>query len=122
MHSCTGCACYKLPKIQFSAVADLFNTDSTLHLSAYEKIVAAYWKPAYKHVRLRWKAAVEPDSLQPFRISATRQVTGPTSERRQREGRGPLVIQELRAAEETFFRVGKDRPTATRRSGSANGS
>ena len=24
---------------------------------AYEKIITAYWKPAYKHLRLRWKAS-----------------------------------------------------------------
>jgi len=47
------------PQTQSSVVAALGSADSALRLLAYEKIVAAYWKPAYKHVRLRWKTGNE---------------------------------------------------------------
>ena len=50
---------FRFPPTRCSVIADLASADSALRLSAYEKIVAAYWKPAYKHVRLRWKASNE---------------------------------------------------------------
>jgi hypothetical protein len=50
---------FRFPLTQCSVIADLGGADAALRLSAYEKIVAAYWKPAYKHVRLRWKTSNE---------------------------------------------------------------
>jgi hypothetical protein len=50
---------FRFPPTRCSVIADLGGTDAALRLSAYEKIVAAYWKPAYKHIRLRWKASNE---------------------------------------------------------------
>ena len=47
-----GGPCYRFPQTQCSVVADLGSTDAALRSSAYQKVVAAYWKPAYKHVRL----------------------------------------------------------------------
>src|SRR5262249_43818091 len=50
---------FRFPPTQCSVIADLGSTDAALRLPAYEKVVAAYWKPAYKHVRLRWKTSNE---------------------------------------------------------------
>jgi hypothetical protein len=54
-----GGPCYRFPQTQCSVVADLGSTDAALQSSAYEKVVAVYWKPAYKHVRLRSKTSNE---------------------------------------------------------------
>jgi len=54
-----GGLCYRFPQTQCSVVADLGSPDPALRSSACEKVVAAYWKPAYKHVRLRWKTSNE---------------------------------------------------------------
>jgi RNA polymerase sigma factor (sigma-70 family) len=38
-------------------IAQLSSADAPARALAYEKVVAAYWKPAYKHVRLKWRAS-----------------------------------------------------------------
>ncbi len=38
---------FRFPPTQCSVIADLANADAALRLSAYEKIVAAYWKRTY---------------------------------------------------------------------------
>src|SRR5437879_10806234 len=50
---------FRLPQTRLSVIAELGSPDAALRASACGKIVAAYWKPAYKHVRLRWKASNE---------------------------------------------------------------
>src|SRR5207253_272097 len=40
-----------------SAIAALGSSDAAVRAMAYEKIITAYWQPAYKHLRLRWKAS-----------------------------------------------------------------
>ena len=52
-----GGPCSRFPQTQRSVIADLRSADATFRSSAYEKIVAVYWKPAYKHVRLRWRTS-----------------------------------------------------------------
>ena len=54
-----GGPCYRFPLTQCSVLSDLGSVDAALRSSAYGKVVAAYWKPAYKHVRLRWKTSNE---------------------------------------------------------------
>jgi len=50
---------FRFPQTRLSVIAELGSPDAALRASACGKIVAAYWKPAYKHVRLRWKASNE---------------------------------------------------------------
>src|SRR5260370_14271196 len=50
---------FRFPQTRLSVIAERGSTDAALRASACGKIVAAYWKPAYKHVRLRWKASNE---------------------------------------------------------------
>src|SRR5258705_7119366 len=70
-----GGPCFRFPQTQCSVIADLGSADAALRSSAYEKIVAAYWKPAYKHVRLRWKKTNEDakDVVQGFLTCALEQ-------------------------------------------------
>jgi RNA polymerase sigma factor (sigma-70 family) len=67
-----GGPCFRFPQTQRSVIAGLDNSDAALRSSAFEKIVAAYWKPAYKHIRLRWKTSNEDakDLAQGFFTSA----------------------------------------------------
>ena len=67
-----GGPCFRFPQTQRSVIADLRSADATFRSSAYEKVVAAYWKPAYKHVRLRWRTSNEDakDLVQGFFTSA----------------------------------------------------
>ncbi len=50
---------FRFPQTRLSAITHLGSADGALRASAWEKVMAAYWKPAYKHVRLRWKASNE---------------------------------------------------------------
>src|SRR5258706_14957508 len=52
-----GGPCFRFPQTQRSLIADLGSADAALRTSAYESIVAAYWQPAYKHVRMRWQTS-----------------------------------------------------------------
>jgi len=54
-----GGPCFRFPQTQCSVIADLGSADAGLRSAAYEKIVAAYWKPAYKHVRLSSRTSNE---------------------------------------------------------------
>jgi RNA polymerase sigma factor (sigma-70 family) len=47
------------PQTRHSIVADLRSDRAELRRSAYELLVAAYWKPVFKYVRLKWHA--DPD-------------------------------------------------------------
>jgi hypothetical protein len=47
------------PQTRHSIVADLRSERAELRRSAYELLVAAYWKPVFKYVRLKWHA--DPD-------------------------------------------------------------
>lgn len=43
------------PPTQRSAVLGVRDGDPVARARAFERLVVAYWRPAYKHVRLRWR-------------------------------------------------------------------
>jgi RNA polymerase sigma factor (sigma-70 family) len=45
------------PQTRHSIVADLRSERDEVRRSAYDALVAAYWKPVFKYVRLKWHAA-----------------------------------------------------------------
>jgi RNA polymerase sigma factor (sigma-70 family) len=47
------------PQTRHSMVADLRSDRADVRRSAYDALVAAYWKPVFKYVRLKWHAAPE---------------------------------------------------------------
>jgi RNA polymerase sigma factor (sigma-70 family) len=49
----------RFPTTRVSAVRGTASGDPGERQQAWEALIAAYWKPAYKHVRIRWKAAPE---------------------------------------------------------------
>src|SRR5580704_15868255 len=53
-----GSSC-RFPQTGHTVIGQLASEDDALRALAYEKIVGAYWKPAYKYVRLKWKASNE---------------------------------------------------------------
>jgi RNA polymerase sigma factor (sigma-70 family) len=48
----------RFPDTRRSAIFNASSTDAGLRARAWDTIVAAYWKPVYKYLRLRWQ---EPD-------------------------------------------------------------
>jgi RNA polymerase sigma factor (sigma-70 family) len=54
-----GGSSYRFPQTGYTVIGQLASDDAALRAVAYEKLVGAYWKPAYKHVRLKWKASNE---------------------------------------------------------------
>src|SRR5215471_19194247 len=49
----------RFPQTGRTLIGQLAGEDAAQRAFAYEKIVAAYWKPAYKHVRLKWQISNE---------------------------------------------------------------
>jgi RNA polymerase sigma factor (sigma-70 family) len=47
------------PQTRHSMVADLRSDQPEVRRTAYDALVAAYWKPVFKYVRLKWHAAPE---------------------------------------------------------------
>jgi RNA polymerase sigma factor (sigma-70 family) len=47
------------PTTRWSAVAGLRSPDAAERDRSWSAVVAAYWKPVYKHLRLRWKKSPE---------------------------------------------------------------
>ncbi len=47
------------PTTRYSAVSDLLSGDPERHARSIEVISRAYWKPACKYLRLRWRATPE---------------------------------------------------------------
>lgn len=45
----------RFPPTRVSAVAALGSDDAAIRARAFESLVAAYWRPVYAHVRLRWR-------------------------------------------------------------------
>jgi RNA polymerase sigma factor (sigma-70 family) len=58
----------RFPTTRGSAVRGAASGDPRERERAWNALVAAYWKPAYKHVRIRWRAAPEDaeDTIQGF--------------------------------------------------------
>jgi RNA polymerase sigma factor (sigma-70 family) len=53
-----GASC-RFPQTGHTVIGQLASEDAALRAVAYEKVVVAYWKPAYKYARLKWKASNE---------------------------------------------------------------
>lgn len=49
----------RFPATRHSAVVATCSTDAVTRRRAYETLIAAYWKPVYKYLRLRWNADSE---------------------------------------------------------------
>src|SRR6266481_2308527 len=49
----------RFPQTGHTVIGQLASEDSALRALAFEKVVGAYWKPAYKYVRLRWMVSNE---------------------------------------------------------------
>lgn len=52
----------RFPPTRVSAVAALGSDDAAVRARAFEALVAAYWRPVYAHVRLRWRRDPEESS------------------------------------------------------------
>ncbi len=62
----------RFPSTHHSAVLAARSEDSSIRAGALEAIIAAYWKPAYKYVRIKWRLPNEDakDLIQGFFASA----------------------------------------------------
>ena len=47
---------HKFPVTNHSAIVGARSDDQTIRRRAFDTILASYWKPAYKYVRLKWQA------------------------------------------------------------------
>jgi RNA polymerase sigma factor (sigma-70 family) len=47
------------PSTRHSAVLAAASTDESVRVRAFGSLVACYWKPAYKYVRVKWRASNE---------------------------------------------------------------
>ena len=69
---------HRFPETRHSAIRGLQEEeDATLRRQSYEIVVAAYWKPVYKYLRLRWNRSNEQakDLTQSFFASAIEKET-----------------------------------------------
>lgn len=62
----------RFPTTRGSAVRGAQSADAAVRARAWDALVLAYWKPAYKHLRVRWKAtpADAEDRVQAFFVRA----------------------------------------------------
>ena len=49
----------RFPETRHSAIRGLLDDDANLRRQSYDIEIAAYWKPVYKYLRLRWKQSNE---------------------------------------------------------------
>src|SRR5690349_11332157 len=63
---------HKFPVTNHSAIINARSDDQTVRRRAFDTILASYWKPAYKYIRLKWHADNEDakDLTQGFFTSA----------------------------------------------------
>lgn len=54
-----GGAQHRFPETNQSAIVRARSTDQVVRQRAFETILASYWKPVYKYVRLKWQAGNE---------------------------------------------------------------
>jgi DNA-directed RNA polymerase specialized sigma24 family protein len=47
---------HKFPVTNHSAIVDARSDDQVVRRRAFDTILASYWKPAYKYIRLKWHA------------------------------------------------------------------
>ena len=94
----------RFPTTHRSAVQGAQSSDAALRERSWTALVAAYWKPAYKHVRIKWKAspADAEDATQGFFEQAmTAEIFAP--------------FDPARARFRTFFRLCLDRFVSSER-------
>jgi DNA-directed RNA polymerase specialized sigma24 family protein len=60
------------PPTRHSVLHRIRSTDSEVRQQAFDALVAAYWRPIYKYLRLRWRATAEDaeDTTQAFLTAA----------------------------------------------------
>jgi hypothetical protein len=51
-----GGALHRFPETNQSAIVRARSTDQVVRQRGFETILASYWKPVYKYVRLKWQA------------------------------------------------------------------
>lgn len=54
-----GSVAGRFPTTRLSAIAAAHGGDDAARARSWDAIVAAYWKPAYKHLRVRWRMSRE---------------------------------------------------------------
>lgn len=62
----------QFPSTHHSAIRGLAHADTTLRQRSWNTVIGVYWKPAYKHVRLKWRIESEAsrDIVQSFFLQA----------------------------------------------------
>jgi RNA polymerase sigma factor (sigma-70 family) len=50
---------HRFPTTRWSAVTGLHSEDPETRSRSFDTLVRAYWRPVYKHVRLKWRRSVE---------------------------------------------------------------
>jgi RNA polymerase sigma-70 factor (ECF subfamily) len=50
---------HRFPHTSQSAIVAVRSTDQEMKQRAFETILASYWKPAYKYIRMKWQASNE---------------------------------------------------------------
>ena len=51
-----GGPAHRFPVTNHSAIINARSDDTSVRRRAFDTIVASYWKPAYKYIRLKWQA------------------------------------------------------------------
>jgi len=54
-----GGPAHRFPATNHSAIINARSDDSRVRRRAFDTILASYWKPAYKYIRLKWRAGNE---------------------------------------------------------------
>lgn len=49
----------RFPTTRWSAITGFHSDDPAERARSFETLVAAYWKPVYKHVRLKWRRSID---------------------------------------------------------------
>jgi RNA polymerase sigma factor (sigma-70 family) len=49
----------RFPITRWSAITGFHSDDPTVRARSFETLVAAYWKPVYKYVRVKWRRSIE---------------------------------------------------------------
>lgn len=50
---------HRFPETRQTAIEGMAHADQAVRVLSYEAVIAAYWKPVYKYIRLRWHESNE---------------------------------------------------------------
>ncbi len=50
---------HQFPETRMSVIISAHNGDDQTRRRAREAVIAGYWKPVYKHIRIKWNASNE---------------------------------------------------------------